>query len=68
MLSKMKFIKRIDNKLSLYKCNKEKNKYCKKTLCNLYCNCTSQYKYAKKTLLNYIKKTINKIRGKYKYE
>lgn len=64
----MKIIKQIDAILSLYKCDKQKNKHCKKTVCNLYCNHTSQYKYAKKTLANYIKKIINIIRGKYKYE
>lgn len=59
----MKIIKQIDTNLSLYKCDKQKNKQCKKTVCNLYRNRTSQYKYAKKTSINYIKKIINIIRG-----
>ncbi len=66
--------KYIDTYLRLYSCNVKKNKKCNKRNCAKYhtdgygCNNTSQYKYANKTLLNFIKKIINKIRGVYKYE
>ncbi len=55
--------------LELYSCDCNKNIKCKKNHCTKEeCTHTSQYKYAKKTLLNYIKKIINKIRGVYRYE
>ena len=66
--------KYIDIYLRAYSCNVEKNKKCNKRNCAKYhadkfgCNNTLQYKYANKTLLNFIKKIINKIRGVYKYE
>lgn len=60
--------KKIDVKLKMYSCDMNKNKNCKKIHCKNYCNHTLQYKYAKKNLLNFIKKSINKIRGEYKYE
>lgn len=62
--------KKNENKRILtYSCNIKKNINCKKRNCSKeYCNKTTQYKYAKKTPINYIKKTINKIRGIYKYE
>ena len=66
--------KYIDLWLRLYSCDVNKNKECNKKNCAICyedrygCTNTSKYKYAKKTLLNFIKKTINKIRGVYKYE
>ena len=64
----------IDALLKIYSCNVEKNKKCNKKHCAIYqtdrygCRHTTQYKYAERTLLNFIKKIINKIRGVYKYE
>lgn len=56
-------------KMLLYSCNIKKNINCNKRNCSKeHCNKTTKYKYARKTLINYIKKTINKIRGIYKYE
>lgn len=66
--------KYIDVWLKLYSCNVYKNEECNKKNCkvchrdNYGCTNTTKYKYAKKTLLNIIKKIINKIRGRYKYE
>lgn len=66
--------KYIDIWLRAYSCNVAKNKECNKKNCAIYqedgygCTKTTQYKYAKKTLLNFIKKIINKMRGVYKYE
>lgn len=66
--------KYIDAWLKLYSCNVEKNKECNKKNCAVChkdrygCTNTTQYKYANKSLLNFIKKIINKIRGVYKYE
>lgn len=66
--------KYIDIWLRVYSCNVDKNKECNKKNCaicheDVYgCTNTTQYKYAKKTLLNFIKKIINKMRGAYKYE
>ena len=60
--------------LRIYSCDVNKNKECNKKNCAIYhedrygCMHTTQYKYAKKTLLNFIKKIINKMRGVYKYE
>lgn len=60
--------------LKIYSCNVDKNIECNKRNCAIYhkdrCSCTntSRYKYAKKTPINFIKKTINKIIGAYKYE
>lgn len=52
-----------------YSCNIDKNTKCNKRYCSKdCCTKTTQYKYAKRTLINYAKKIINKIRGKYKYE
>lgn len=64
----------IDLYLKIYSCDIEKNKNCNKKNCARYhkdgygCTKTTQYKYAKKTFINFIKKIINKIRGVYKYE
>lgn len=64
----------IDVWLRLYSCDVNKNKECNKKNCaicngdNYGCTNTSQYKYAKRTILNFIKKIINKIRGVYKYD
>ena len=64
----------IDVCLRLYSCDVYKNKECLKTNCAICkkdrygCTNTTQYKYAKKTPLNFIKKIINKIRGVYKYD
>lgn len=64
----------IDVWLRLYSCDVNKNKECNKKNCAICykdkygCTNTTQYKYAKKTLLNFIKKIINKMRGAYKYE
>ena len=66
--------KYIDTWLRVYSCDVDKNIKCNKKNCAIYCKdgygCanTTQYKYAKKTLLNFIKKIINKMRGAYKYE
>lgn len=45
----------------IYSCNKNKNIKCKKTYCTKECNHTTEYKYAKKNLLNFIKMIINKM-------
>lgn len=66
--------KYIDVWLRLYSCDVNKNKECNKKNCaicyadNYSCIKTSKYKYAKKTLLNFIKMIINKVRGVYKYD
>ncbi len=63
----------IDVWLKVYSCNVGKNKECNKKNCAIChkdkygCTNTTQYKYAKKTLLNFFKMIINKIRGVYKY-
>ena len=60
--------------LKIYGCDVNKNIECNKKNCAIChedgygCTNTTQYKYAKKILLNFIKKIINKIRGVYKYE
>lgn len=57
--------------LRTYTCDYENNKECKAKYCILNngpCSRTTKYKYAKKNVINYIKKIINKIRGRYKYE
>lgn len=70
----IKLRRHIDIWLRLYSCSIKKNKECNKKNCAIYhknrygCTKTTQYKYAKKTLLNFIRKIINKIRGVYKYE
>lgn len=78
MLERYKYIKlnikHIDIWLRLYSCNVKKNKECNKKNCaackkdRYGCTNTLQYRYANKTILNFIKKIINKIRGVYKYE
>ena len=66
--------KYIDICLKLYSCNVDKNSECNKKNCAIKhddkygCTNTTQYKYAKKTPLNFVKKIINKMRGEYKYE
>ena len=65
--------KYIDTCLRVYSCDVTKNIKCNKKNCAIYCKdeygCTNttQYKYAKKTLLNFIKKIINK-RKEYEHE
>lgn len=65
--------KYIDKWLKIYSCNTNKNKECSKTNCAIYHKDrygrtnTTQYKYAKKTPINFLKKIINKIRGGYNY-
>lgn len=60
--------------LRSYSCNINKNKECSRKNCavchknNYGCTKTLEYKYAKKTILNFIKMIINKIRGVYIYE
>lgn len=55
--------------LETYSCNIKKNIKCRKKNCSKNCcTRTTKYKYAKKTFWNYIKKIVNKLRGKYKYE
>ena len=72
-LSKRKSNKYIDIWLRVYVCDVDKNIECNKKNCAVYredrygCTNTTQYKYAKKTVLNFIKKIINKMRGVYKY-
>lgn len=62
-------IRKLLIKSEFYSCDTRKNIRCNKRNCRKeFCTKTTQYKYAKRTLLNYIKKIINKIRGKYKYE
>lgn len=57
----------------IYSCDVNKNIECNKKNCAIChedgygCTNTTQYKYAKKTPLNFIKKIINKMRGAYKY-
>lgn len=66
--------KYIDTWLRVYSCDVDKNIKCNKRNCTICyedgygCTNTTQYKYAKKTLLNFIKRIINKMRGVYKYE
>lgn len=66
--------KQIKTLLGIYSCNVKKNIKCNKKNCAIChfdkygCTNTTQYRYAKKTPLNFIKKIINKIRGVYKYE
>ena len=55
--------------LEIYSCNYKDNNSCKKTHCkylnsNAECANTTEWKYAKRTPLNYIKRIINIIRGK----
>lgn len=74
-----KIIKFLDKKyidiwLRMYSCNLVKNIECNKKNCAIWhedgygCTNTTQYKYAKKTLLNFIKMIVNKVRGEYKYD
>lgn len=59
----------IESLINTYSCDTNKNDACNKRNCSKkYCNRTTQYKYAKKTIINYIKKIINKMRNRYKYE
>ena len=61
--------KRINISLKTYSCDINKNANCNKKNCSKdFCTRTTQFKYAKKTPLNLIKKLINKLRGEYKYE
>lgn len=59
----------IDLWLRAYSCDVDKDIACNKKNCAIChedgygCTNTTQYKYAKKTLLNFIKKIINKMRG-----
>lgn len=54
------------NKTKIYICNYKSNNQCKKTCCKYKdgkegCTNTTQWKYAKRTPLNYIKRIINDI-------
>lgn len=54
------------NKTKIYSCNYKSNNQCKKTCCKHKdgkegCTNTTQWKYAKRTPLNYIKRIINDI-------
>lgn len=65
--------KYIDTYLRAYSCDVAKNIKCNKKNCaichkNYGCTNTSKYKYAKKTLLNFIKMIINKAKGVYEYD
>lgn len=51
----------------IYSCNRKKNTRCKANNCCVndgLCSHTTEWQYAKRTLLNYIKRIINIIRGK----
>lgn len=51
----------------IYSCNRKKNTQCKANNCcanNGFCSHTTEWEYAKRTPLNYIKRIINIIRGK----
>ena len=53
-------------KLETYSCNINKNTECNKRYCiynSAECKRTTNFKYAKRTPLNYIKRIINIIRG-----
>lgn len=55
--------------LEIYSCNYKKNKKCSKSHCKYIdriegCTNTTEWKYAKRTSVNYIKRIINVIRGK----
>lgn len=73
-LSKRMDRKYIDVWLRVYSCDVDKNIECNKKNCAIChfdkygCTNTTQYRYAKKTPLNFVKKIINKTRGVYKYE
>lgn len=63
MISKTEIKARIET----YSCNINKNKECTKTNCicnNKGCKRTTNFNYAKKTPLNYIKRIINIMGGK----
>ncbi len=56
------------NEIKLYSCNYKKNYQCKKSHCKYLdgverCTKTTQWKYAKRTPLNYIKRVINRRRS-----
>lgn len=65
--------KYIDTCLRVYSCDVAKNIKCNQKNCAIChedgygCKHTVEYKYAKKTPLNFIKKIINKMRGAYKH-
>ena len=51
----------------IYSCNCKKNTQCKARNCctnNGPCSHTTEWRYAKRTPLNYIKRIINIVRGK----
>ena len=57
----------IKPRLETYSCNIKKNKDCNKRICVCKygpCKRVTNFKYAKRTPLNYIKRIINIIRGK----
>ena len=58
----------ISKTIKIYSCNHKKNKECNKKNCKYRdgiegCTNTTNFKFAKRTPLNYIKYFINKIRG-----
>lgn len=63
MISKRYIIKPCE----IYSCNCKKNTQCKannRCVNDGFCTHTTEWKYAKRTPLNYIKRIINIIRGK----
>lgn len=59
----------LDIKLSLYKCDIKKNCKCSKRNCmNGFCYHTTEYKFAKRNIINVFKKVLNILRKKYIYE
>lgn len=64
MISKEEFKVRLET----YSCNIKKNKECKKRYCicnNGPCKRVATFKYAKRTPLNYIKRIINILKGRF---
>ena len=54
-------------RLETYSCNINKNTECNKRYCicnNAECKRTTNFKYAKRTPVNYIKRIINILRGR----
>ena len=57
----------IKARLETYSCNIKKNTECHKRYCicnNKECERTTNFKYAKRNLLNYLKRIINILRGR----
>ena len=63
-------IDRIKKWLEIYSCNYNKNRQCRKSCCQYVdgkygCTHTTEWKYARKTPINYIKRIVNKFKGGY---